>query len=33
MPAGEPFVFFDTDTLITGDLMIVGLISPNPPHP
>lgn len=24
MPAGEPFVFFDTDTLITGDLMIVG---------
>jgi hypothetical protein len=24
MPAGEPFVFFDTDTLITGDLMTVG---------
>ncbi len=24
MPAGEPFVFFDTDTLITGDLVIVG---------
>ena len=24
MPAGEPFVFFDTDTLITGDLMDVG---------
>lgn len=23
MPAGEPFVFFDTDTLITGDLMQV----------
>ncbi|WIY24310.1 hypothetical protein [Parasedimentitalea psychrophila] len=23
MPAGEPFVFFDTDTLITGDLMSV----------
>lgn len=23
MPAGEPFVFFDTDTLITGDLMDV----------
>ncbi|MEO9865538.1 MAG: hypothetical protein ABJO29_12310 [Yoonia sp.] len=21
MPAGEPFVFFDTDTLVTGDLM------------
>ena len=23
LPAGEPFVFFDTDTLITGDLMSV----------
>lgn len=23
MPAGEPFVFFDTDTLITGDLLQV----------
>lgn len=23
MPSGEPFVFFDTDTLITGDLMSV----------
>lgn len=23
LPAGEPFVFFDTDTLITGDLMAV----------
>ena len=23
MPEGEPFVFFDTDTLITGDLMTV----------
>lgn len=24
MPAGEPFVFFDSDTLITGDLTSVG---------
>ncbi|HHB81802.1 MAG TPA: hypothetical protein ENK83_08700, partial [Aliiroseovarius sp.] len=24
LPAGEPFVFFDTDTLITGDLSQVG---------
>ena len=23
LPAGEPFVFFDTDTLVTGDLMSV----------
>lgn len=25
MPAGEPFLFFDTDTLITGDLMTLKL--------
>lgn len=24
LPEGEPFVFFDTDTLVTGDLMSVG---------